>query len=137
MRKPYRVGGAADPVRIGRVRGPVGLFSGAKSAPEVATPNFAEIMQIEWGANRSYLEFGWPHQRPMKSAQRLVRWGWPRFVPVRGLEALRGYRYEKVNLARRPPCRGSVTERGANELSEAAARKAASRRERGSAPSRA
>lgn len=40
-----------DPVRTGRIRGPAGLFSGAKSAPDIAMSILAEIMQVERGTN--------------------------------------------------------------------------------------
>ncbi|MGB3390977.1 MAG: XdhC family protein [Pseudaminobacter sp.] len=42
-----------DPVQLGRIRGPAGLFSGAKSAPDVAISILAEVMQMERGANVS------------------------------------------------------------------------------------
>lgn len=40
-----------DPIQLGRIRGPAGLFSGAKTAPDVAISILAEIMQMERGAN--------------------------------------------------------------------------------------
>lgn len=46
-----------DPVRLGRIHGPAGLFSGAKSAPDVAMSILAEIMQIERSKNLSNAEF--------------------------------------------------------------------------------
>lgn len=44
-----------DPVRLGRIRGPAGLFSGAKSAPDVAMSILAEIMQVERSGNLSQI----------------------------------------------------------------------------------
>lgn len=46
-----------DSVRLGRIRGPAGLFSGAKSAPEIATSILAEIMQVARSANVPSLIF--------------------------------------------------------------------------------
>ncbi len=46
-----------DPNRIGRIRGPAGLFSGAKSAQDIAVSILAEIMQIERAANFQCLSF--------------------------------------------------------------------------------
>jgi xanthine dehydrogenase accessory factor len=46
-----------DSHALGRVRGPAGLFSGAKSAPDVAVSVLAEIMQIERAANRADMSF--------------------------------------------------------------------------------
>ena len=40
-----------EQTRAGRIRGPAGLFSGAKSAPDVAMSIVAEFMQIERGSN--------------------------------------------------------------------------------------
>lgn len=47
-----------DPSRLGRIRGPAGLFSGAKSAPDVAMSILAEIMQVERSANIENLSVG-------------------------------------------------------------------------------
>ncbi len=44
-----------DPARLGRIRGPAGLFSGAKSAPDVAMSILAEIMQVERSGNLSQI----------------------------------------------------------------------------------
>ncbi len=46
-----------DAGRLGRIRGPAGLFSGAKSAQDIAVSILAEIMQIERAANVQYLSF--------------------------------------------------------------------------------
>ena len=40
-----------NPVQLGRIRGPAGLFSGAKSAPDIAMSILAEIVQVERGSN--------------------------------------------------------------------------------------
>jgi len=40
-----------EPANIGRVRGPAGLFSGAKSASDVAISILAEVIQMERGVN--------------------------------------------------------------------------------------
>lgn len=40
-----------SPALLGRIRGPAGLFSGAKNAQEVATSILSEIMQIDRSAN--------------------------------------------------------------------------------------
>ncbi|MBZ9870303.1 XdhC family protein [Mesorhizobium sp. BR1-1-9] len=48
-------GQGVDPVQLGRIRGPAGLFSGAKSAPDIAMSILAEIMQLERGMNSSSL----------------------------------------------------------------------------------
>ncbi|WP_181176604.1 XdhC family protein [Mesorhizobium sp. B2-4-9] len=46
-----------DPIKLGRIRGPAGLFSAAKSAPDIAMSILAEIMQIERGLNQASLVF--------------------------------------------------------------------------------
>ncbi len=46
-----------DPVQLGRVRGPAGIFSGAKSAPEVAMSILAEVLQIARSENTQSLFF--------------------------------------------------------------------------------
>lgn len=40
-----------DPVKLSRIRGPAGIFSGAKSAPDIALSILAEIVQMERGNN--------------------------------------------------------------------------------------
>lgn len=42
-------------IRLGRIRGPAGLFSGAKAGPDIAMSILAEIMQIERSANAKIL----------------------------------------------------------------------------------
>lgn len=44
-----------DSIRLSRIRGPAGLFSGAKTGPDIAMSILAEIMQIERSANTKIL----------------------------------------------------------------------------------
>lgn len=44
-----------EPSRLGRIRGPAGLFSGAKSAPDISLSILAEIVQIERAVNAQIL----------------------------------------------------------------------------------
>lgn len=56
LRLEMLAGLGIDSIQMQRVRGPAGIFSGAKSAPDVALSILAEIVQFERAANQRSLD---------------------------------------------------------------------------------